>query len=72
MDNEARAKFTDLHGLRRGSIEDFKKSEASFAGRLSKLNAHGTAVSLHESLLAMMVLTGYFIDDSPGIQIFCS
>lgn len=43
--------------------------KASFAAKVAKLNAHGSAVSLHEPLLSMMLLAGLFIDVSQRISI---
>ena len=70
--NEVYADFTQLLGLRRGANETFKDYEARFSAQVGKLNAHGPAASLHESLLGMMLLAGSSVDDAQRIPILSS
>lgn len=67
--DEAYTDFTDPLALRRALKERFIKYKAKFVIQIAKLNAHDSAVSLHESLLEMMLLAGSSIDDSQRILI---
>jgi len=64
--------FNDLLTCRRSSNESFKNYESRFAAMVAKMSAHGNTVKLHESLLAMMLLTNANIDDAQRVPILAA
>lgn len=70
--NEVYDDFKELLHFRRGPNESFQNYEARFSAQVAKLNGHGKAASLHESLLGLMLLAGSLIDDSKRFSILSS
>lgn len=61
--------FTSLLSTLRGNNELYRSYESRFNARKAKLATHGTDLSLHESVLAVMLLSNAGIDDAHRIQI---
>lgn len=62
--NEVYKYFTDLLSVLRHVSESFKNFEALFSAQVSNLSAHGTTAYIHESLLAIMLLSSSLFDAS--------
>lgn len=64
--------FNDLLSSKRKTHESYQAYEAKFATQVAKYHAHGKPLAIHESILAMMLLSGSNIDDGQRIPILSS
>lgn len=67
--------YNDLNQLRsvkRNATDSYKSYEDTFASQVAKFSAHVNELMIHESLLAMMLMSGSNIDDAQRIQILLS
>lgn len=62
----------DLLSSRRGSIETFYNFELRLAAQVAKFHAIGLLIALHESFIALMLLTNYNIDSAECISTFAA
>ena len=64
--------YTDFNALvcaRRGTTESFKNYEVRFAALVSKFNAHGSSLSLPQTITALMLMASSGIEDNHRVSI---
>lgn len=65
----ALANMSELHNMRRKSNEHYRKFEARLSAQASKIASHDNKISVHPSILTMMLLNQAGIDDWQHVSI---
>lgn len=69
---EVYSDFNQLLSVNRGPSESYQSYENKISAQVAKISAHGKELAIHESLLAMMLLSGINVDDAQRIPILFS